>query len=840
MLPDEVKIRIYDQTVDLIARTAERVLDNRRIGNRIRRIAVNQRLEPAIEAALLRAIHDDEPNPGSSAKLAGVADTLVSSAHFQRAIEDVIRRPWEVTEETYEQLGTLVRDLTGEPAAEPMTEPIRLLLVAVARELWQEPEVRDLYNIYFQQRLVEIGAEQLASQRETQALLAEISSGVTGPHRGDFVLSEATANKELEDRRSQAARQGQGSGAADARQLLERYGRRLVSGSRSLRVRDLLRSTELFQRTTAVCLDDEHSQPLPALDLIEQRILRNGEPILLLGEGGLGKTTTALAFTYRQLERGRPTQYVDLSIYRGNVSDHRFGSKEWAVANIPFVVAVAPEDQLLVLDAVDELLSGLSYEQAKEICGCWLLQSAALLCCRRSFYDRVLGWTSLARNCELLELTQWNVETIDRYAYTLLSTTRPDSADEIYAEFSRWLQGDRRFAELCAIPLRLTMLLELRNPFRFAGDVNMLKNLYDTYVLEYLRYESARVGSTLSAPDKARVLEDVAWDFFDELSHGYGEERSFTVERVTELLDKHEMTRLWGNGVRDDILFGSLLRIRHADSLATSGSVMFQHKSFQEFFVARRINAQVLSGQTTGLPDAFSVLFSPEVSEFIKEFIADINVEPRLRWLAFQQLARAFQLTTDHVDDSRIRIARQQIGYYLGNLRLQQARDWVHRQLQIETDPWIARGMAVGLAFGGDDSALHRYLDQLKDELAADGPRPHNEVNVGFHLTFFGDQPVDAEHPEVDQGNPWCAKTIGGLLYQLSTQTDRGSWRLNIYTLCYLFSHARTDLKQSAAIAMAGLKSACVEILTVLRHDDIARQWPETGELSEILRTLDP
>jgi hypothetical protein len=244
----------------------------------------------------------------------------------------------------------------------------------------------------------------------------------------------------------------------------------------------------------------------------------------------------------------------------------------------------------------------------------------------------------------------------------------------------------------------------------------------------------------------------------------------------------------------------------------------------------------MLRGRPAEIVATFRLLFSPEVSEFLKEFMADINAAPRLKQLCFERLSTAFSETASG-HDSRTRIARQQLAYYLGNLKLTRAHDYLQAALDTESDAWIARGIAVGLAFGGDPAALEQYLQRLTSELASPG-RPHNEVNVGFHLTFFGDQPVDPDQPELDQGGESCTQTVNGLVYQLGTETDRGSWRLNLYTLAYLGEYARDPLRSSCRARLRTLTPSVNRIVEHLFADSVASGWPETHRFAELVTSL--
>ena len=259
MIPDELKMRLYYRAVESIAKTAEGVFDDRKIGNRIRRLG-NDQLKPAIEESL----------PGSGAVtigaddkgLMGAAERLISSRPFQDALENVLLQPWRVTDETFHRLNEIAAAEVGTEEAQLVTSMMGVILQGVARDLWRIREVRETYAVYFQERLVELGLEQVDANRQMQELLKDIRNGERGPARGEYVLAEAQERRAIE-----AGATGLTTDESLARDLLEQQLRRRAPGSRSLRMRDVV-ADGLFQAAGAVDWADPQPSPRPVLLLL--------------------------------------------------------------------------------------------------------------------------------------------------------------------------------------------------------------------------------------------------------------------------------------------------------------------------------------------------------------------------------------------------------------------------------------------------------------------------------------------------------------------------------------------------------------------------------------------
>ena len=272
-----------------------------------------------------------------------------------------------------------------------------------------------------------------------------------------------------------------------------------------------------------------------------------------------------------------------------------------------------------------------------------------------------------------------------------------------------------------------------------------------------------------------------------------------------------------------------------------SGTLSFAHKSFQEYLVAAWL-VETMAESPDETAVALRNYMSPEVDEFVKESIHQAKAMPRYlsriasNCMAAYELNRGIRLGT--TDGARARMACEQLGYFLGNISSADVKTFLVLRLQQETDPWLRRGIICGLAVGGDESFLHAYVERLTEERA--GPLPHreNDVNLGFQLSFCGDQPFDPLAPEKDQGLPSCEQTIRQLVYQLGTEVDRGSWRINLYTIID-FCRNRPASAESAGQVIRENVSHLRHVHRRLSSDDNSRSWPELRQLEQMIEQID-
>ncbi|MDR2578767.1 MAG: hypothetical protein LBC70_08190 [Chitinispirillales bacterium] len=175
------------------------------------------------------------------------------------------------------------------------------------------------------------------------------------------------------------------------------------------------------------------------------------------------------------------------------------------------------------------------------------------------------------------------------------------------------------------------------------------------------------------------------------------------------------------------------------------------------------------------------------------------------------------------------RIAREQIAYFLGNTRTKQSIAFLNTQLVLEKDIWVRRAICFGLAFSADKEYSNKYVDTLRQERKNGLCTSESDVNIGFQLSFFGDQPFNVFAPDVDQNLSHCENTIVKCLYLFQTEADRYGWKLNLYTLIDIY-HNRAVSHNNFSSTLRKHLSLFNELIKKIENDPECAYWPEILE----------
>jgi hypothetical protein len=641
---------------------------------------------------------------------------------------------------------------------------------------------------------------------------------------------------------------------------------RRVAGSERLRISDLVDSADLlmpFNLAADANLDPDADLP----DLIAAWAASQSQQsrrVLALAPPGYGKSTLATVLFLRlaqQVIDGRINLVpilIDLRDYRAELYSPHFGSRAWVSDRLADLVGrpVSPSfrfngeqgtaesiNTAIILDSVDEFLASKLQPEINSLLSSFLVQRADLVCCRTQFYERFIAREQISYHdtTRLLPATDQSVVAYVRayYRYFLGAERGTRSADDFLAV----LRASPNLAALCSVPLRLNMALDIfLAKSSDLSAVNGILPLYHGYVSGLLRREAARAGSVLPAEEKLSLLEKLAFEFYDERSLGTNEEAQLTIDEFYRTIRDYHPRRddLSAEQIAEDLRSHSLLYIDGASfSQFEPGTLRFVHKSFQEYLVASYVFHSMLASPQACIR-AFQSYFTVEIGEFLKEYLQ--GADRRMRGIVGANGLAAYELSSHdprapESKQARDRTRRSVLGYYLGNLGLPEIRAALREKLLIEPDRWIRRSLTIGLGIGGEPSVIDNYVEVLACERDGPGPYPENDVNNGFNLTYFGDQPFDLLHPEIDRGGPRCAKTISWLIYSLQAESDRGSWRLDLYSILDIWYHRQPSQEECEVVLRDNLP-VLTRLYGYLSSLPEFRHWPEVRRLADLINKL--
>jgi hypothetical protein len=643
---------------------------------------------------------------------------------------------------------------------------------------------------------------------------------------------------------------------------------RFIAGSDRIQLRDIIETPNLLSPFSYRNDTTPTAAGADALtDIVQSIVSSSGaddapmKQALVLADPGLGKSTL-LRLVYNYLARLFQQQtfhqvpiYIDLAEHTQSSS---LGTPEWTLAYLrefshglriswqfgagQAQPAISP---IFLLDSLDEYLAGLSQTAAVERLARYLFVNAAVLACRLHFFDRVISFSSFAEGFTKIRLVSWRPAHRDQYVRAYFRALYPAVEAPLFAAAARSYIASPALMDICLVPLHLNMTLDIisdmhAEPAQSTMTVVNRIGLYTEFTSRWLKRESRKRGSALSADAKSVLLQAISWHFYDEGRLGESAAR-FTRSALDDFI---RTTPLLPEGISaaaaiDDIVYRTLL-VASTDRLSEQAVLRFAHRSFQEYFVATHIShIMMFDVETTAT--AFRRHMAAEVSEFLKEYVLDIATNTELLASTVKTFIAAFAAnepadTDDDMMRARKRLAREQLAYYLGSPRSSHAIAFLREQYNKETDPWIRRAIALGLSYCGDPELLSAYLSRLREEEFADSSIERG-VNIGFHLSFFGDQPFDVLAPDRDSNQPRCERTVHRLIFQLLSDTNVGSWPLDLYTLVTFGRSPR--FRDSFLQAVADHRDDLLRLLEKLRGDERTRHWPDVDALATLIGETD-
>jgi hypothetical protein len=564
--------------------------------------------------------------------------------------------------------------------------------------------------------------------------------------------------------------------------------------------------------------------------------------MLVVAAPGSGKSILMLRIARLLIERSLPAIHVDLADHKHERAQSDFASAAWLSDKYGIDLVDADDPAPIVIaDSLDEVLTGLAQHEINELLHRDLFVRANVVACRLSYFERYLSASPFAQaRPQRFELQGLSPEQQNELAERYLSAAFPSDGPTLAQAVINWLDEDRTRRDICAFPLHLMLAVEAISPSRNQlTEISDLVGLWHRHVHQVLTTEAQRPGALLDATQSAAILETAAWHFYDEEGAGNADPPLFTMAELRELLNE-----LPARGdiaaVADEIENRTLITTTPAPFVPEPSQMLrFTHRSLHTYLVARHLYHEVTDAEAPA-PESFGKFLSGEVSRMLLEFISRLRGQPRLASRAVTNLSEIIASQGEHNDPvsaARERIARQQAGYYLGALGGPAARRVLTDALRDEQDLWVARGMAIGLSLAGDHDHLTAEIEQRRSERRSNGPTPRCDVNIGYHLSFAGDQPLDVLAPDRDQGEPSCALTVATLLRQLELPQKRGSWRSTLFTFTDLARHRPISIESFTDAVMRD-HSRLTAALHRLESDPEAREWPELHEAAAIITEI--
>lgn len=549
--------------------------------------------------------------------------------------------------------------------------------------------------------------------------------------------------------------------------------------------------------------------------------------LIAVGPPGAGKTLTAISTFLKltdHLEDAGPRSVRLTVLYldgQAEGSQLDFATDAWLERRLQAMGAPSDDRPMVIMAHADAFLSRERHDLDAILNWRVFHDCDILLCCGQQFYSKALQYTGYGNH--VVQLEPW--DQLLQKAFTEAVFDKPT-----YQAFVRWRDADKAGtrAKVSAVPLHLVHLLPLVNDKPEALElISTSWHLYDQVARMRLRV----AGHGASAePKLIEELGAVAHRFY---AAGTPADRpiGFNLEELRQYLRQRSPKDVEGRA--ETIVNQTLL----VDPSPGSDEFRFEEPSWDWFFVARHLT-YTLSYEPDDTLKAFSRFLSADIMELCEQMVGEAML--RHHEPIVSSLTRALTDETDtSLSSGRRTIAREQAGYLLGTVADAAVRKTLAGLLSPEShtwepDPLVRRGIVFGLANGGATEFADRYVQMLRGECLTAGPTPERDANIGFFLSFRGDQPFDSERPGKIGDDPDPARTVADLVGGLREEKHAGSWRIKLFTLIDLGRHpavSATHFSYAIAPHLDRLKV----ILDRLEEDPIRRLWVELSELGEML-----
>lgn len=502
--------------------------------------------------------------------------------------------------------------------------------------------------------------------------------------------------------------------------------------------------------------------------------LRDRRSVLLVGEPGLGKSTTCLA-TAAQFRAGedlaaygRWRELADDTEVLASLIGAEYLRREWPL-EVPTARWVA------VVDGLDESTRELP-ELVDLVSRTVGRGDTALLCSVREgdYYRR---FASLNNEFDhIVELRPWSSQHVTKYVDRLRHHERHRAAD--YVE--RHVHLNRQFI---SYPLWLSILGYLAER---SGSVSLAELNNDIAALRMCaravaEEECERHGLPPDeAPSLERLWERAAWE----------------LRKSGQPLSEDELFRRVGLPLEASWIaaFRSVLEPFSVDRV--SG---FFHEVFQEFWLAQHVAGVVMEGAALDVLQVFGVWRSRLTNQILRGRLA----VPESRQHAAAVLRRAYREATD-ADD----LTKNQVLYVVGRIDdTAETRSFLRGVWRDENTPVFARySAAFAAAIAGEETVERDFAEALENDSDLDS------VNRGYHRVYYGDVPGFDERslPFFDRGDGSAQLAIEALTRRLSESevSNRRLRRIELLTLRRLI-----ETHQDARVSddIAGVVSDAVQ-----------------------------
>lgn len=494
-------------------------------------------------------------------------------------------------------------------------------------------------------------------------------------------------------------------------------------------------------------------------ELIQQYLEDDSaSPIAVLGGYGMGKSTLAKYLASQQAKRqiSDNTKRVPILINLDSISQDmnlegllgRHFTSENPVQSYnfnQFMHMVKLGRFLFILDGFDEMKRLSSFEALRhnmsELIRLCSKESKVILLGRPSAFATAEEHIELLRGIRFFGEREIKIEGwpqfneywvqpfsvdemqifIGRY-YKFLAKRTSDVERRKFTEFENAIRsGKKEILDICSRPVQLKMFAEILPYLDNPLDDFSISELYDEFISLVLKRETGKKSrSAFDESSRRRFLSRLAfimWRNVDQRSVRFHEiPTSLILSYCKQGEDPHDARR--------DLVVGSIIERKEADS------IIFAHRSFQEFLVAEELVSLAKKLDTEFFS---SGIITEEVAEFFVNSVGEKGAHSLLRFLRMHAKESEVSEASILRDDQQ-NLIRVMCKYY-GIASPLPARKRRNRQAQTVAEEFVSVAEGVGILDStkkkGKNDAGKRTLDEYSKKKRA--PIKRDFSRKGFH-----------------------------------------------------------------------------------------------------------
>lgn len=379
--------------------------------------------------------------------------------------------------------------------------------------------------------------------------------------------------------------------------------------------------------------------------------------IVVVSEFGFGKTSLLLRLAHKLNQLGLEALYAPIALIppAGFDAETKFirsllgiilqeenidvnEQQVWDVS-LRYILQSMPQF-ILLLDGLDEHRQAYSHEGLRLMMNCLReLTRHVILSVRREFWNERSGSIEAAfgsniTNRRIIVLDEWDDDTISSYLQKIQRIYKNNIPLEQLASLVRDRNYQEFYGDIPKRPLFLDMIVQ----DVIAGKLKKrnIAELYENYLLQKMRRDEMTPFSSTAFPRRLYTSDSLdLHDLQSRLLSMLGDIATKTIIRNDEghfqLLEKFpegwikdaaRSASLQADSILPYLLRTILVPIGKRTRQHPEIEIRFGHKSFQEYFIARRLASDLLTGKSSaGIPKSWRTQYPEGILAFLNSIL---------------------------------------------------------------------------------------------------------------------------------------------------------------------------------------------------------------------------